>query len=367
VSLTAPGAGAVAAACPHCGAAVAPADSFCENCGSSLSPVAVAADLSGSALHCAQCSGDVADDGYCTQCGTRAATPRDHWKEQPSEWLAGVCDKGIVHTRNEDAMALAEIGGASAVIVVCDGVTSAPDSDKASIAAARTACASIVSALTSPAAAPPADASPVAVQRTPGDDIAFVHTMVQMAAVQANGAVVDVAHKLGDPVDPPSCTFVAAVIVGADTVDTAPTIVVGWCGDSRAYWIADAGDGLLLTTDHSLGTEMVRSGMSRAEVESDPTYHTITRWLGADSVDTTAEVVHHTPSTSGWLVVCSDGLWNYASTPEALQAAMVLAAGAAALSAADPVALAAELVRFANEQGGRDNITAAVARVTVKA
>ena len=41
---------------------------------------------------------------------------------------------------------------------------------------------------------------------------------------------------LGDPPEPPSCTFVAAVADG-------DLIAVAWCGDSRAYWLADDGDG----------------------------------------------------------------------------------------------------------------------------
>ena len=59
----------------------------------------------------------------------------------------------------------------------------------------------------------------------------------------------------------------------------------------------------------------------------------------------------------GWVLACSDGLWNYASEPEAL-AAQVAAAGTD-----DPLTLALALTAFANAQGGRDNITAAVARV----
>ena len=60
---------------------------------------------------------------------------------------------------------------------------------------------------------------------------------------------------------------------------------------------------------------------------------------------------------SGWVLACSDGLWNYASEPEAL------AAQVAAAATSDPLTLALALTAFANAQGGRDNITAAVARV----
>ena len=53
-----------------------------------------------------QCGGAVADDGYCTECGAKARSLRDHFTEQPATWVAAVCDRGIRHHRNEDAVAL---------------------------------------------------------------------------------------------------------------------------------------------------------------------------------------------------------------------------------------------------------------------
>ena len=63
--------------------------------------------------------------GYCETCGAKAANPRDHFAEQPAPWVAGVCDRGIRHSRNEDAMAIAADAepGSRALLVVCDGVT----------------------------------------------------------------------------------------------------------------------------------------------------------------------------------------------------------------------------------------------------
>jgi serine/threonine protein phosphatase PrpC len=161
-----------------------------------------------------------------------------------------------------------------------------------------------------------------------------------------------VAHTLGDPAEPPSCTFVAAVV-------SEELITVAWCGDSRAYWLPDTGEARQLTVDHSLGTELLASGESRAQAEADPAFHTITRWLGADSVDHSPEFASQTIDGAGWLLVCSDGLWNYASAlPEMRTLLSDLSAGAGT----DPVPLAAALVDWANAAGGHDNITAALAR-----
>ncbi|MDP2291287.1 MAG: protein phosphatase 2C domain-containing protein [Actinomycetota bacterium] len=349
--------------CPACAEAVVPGDAFCESCGAAVSAGAVAptdddtmpmelppnggradgttfSPAPGVADECLECGGDVLDDGFCSQCGKRAPSPRDHFRESPVDWVGGVCDRGIAHARNEDAMALAGMPDRSlAVLVVCDGVTSAPDSDRASLAAAREACAALVS-------------TPLPTSQGVAATLSHWSSAISRAAATANAATIGVARSLGNPAEPPSCTFVAAVL-------HRDVVTVGWCGDSRAYWLPDGGPAVALTLDHSLGTELMQRGMSQAEAEADSTFHTITRWLGADSVDPTAETSSRELDAPGWLLVCSDGLWNYASPPAAVRAVVddQLAAGHTT-----PVALAAALVRWANEQGGHDNITAALAR-----
>ena len=77
-----------------------------------VKPSETAQPAAGSRAPCLQCGGQVDDDGYCTQCGTKAPSPRDHFEELPAPWVAGVCDRGIRHTRNEDAMAMAVDGAA---------------------------------------------------------------------------------------------------------------------------------------------------------------------------------------------------------------------------------------------------------------
>jgi serine/threonine protein phosphatase PrpC len=346
--------------CPTCGQPTAAGDAFCESCGSPLAGTPTAATTAdpaqrtesfpvpkttlsaapGIADVCAECGAAVLDDGFCSQCGKKAPSPRDHWQENPVDWVGGVCDRGIVHARNEDAMALAGLADHSlAVLVVCDGVTSAPDSDRAALAAAREACSVLV------AAPRPA---------TPGVAAAVTHwsEAITRACADANAATVGVARSLGNPSEPPSCTFVAAVL-------DRDVVTLGWCGDSRAYWLPDAGEPVQLMLDHSLGTELIRGGMSPADAERDPTFHTITRWLGADSVDATPELSSLQLHEPGWLLLCSDGLWNYASPPAAIAALLrdQLAAGRST-----PVQIADGMVRFANDRGGHDNITAALAR-----
>ena len=367
--------------CPACSAPIAAGDMFCEACGTQLQgataspasteqgtpaprsnapvvphaaaqPIAVSEDVTApiprttlTAAVCAQCGGRILEDGFCGTCGTKARSPRDHWTEQPAPWIGGVCDKGIVHTANEDAMALAATpDGSLSIIVVCDGVTSAPHSDRAALAASRAAC-SYLTGVSLPAPTKAAAKSVAA-------EVSYWTDALQAATTEANGAAVGVAHTLGDPAEPPSCTYVAAVV--ADSL-----ITVAWCGDSRAYWLPDAGSARQLTVDHSLGTELMASGKSPAEAEADPAFHTITRWLGADSVDHSPEVSSQSIDGPGWLLVCSDGLWNYASALDEMQ---TLLSDLSATKGSDPVRLAGTLVDWANAAGGHDNITAALAR-----
>ena len=133
--------------CPSCGAPVGAADSFCESCGTELAPPMVSAAPPEYEAECAVCSvdpeappGAITAEGFCETCGRKVPSGRDH-SELDLALLAGVTDRGLRHARNEDAMALATAdvpGGPVAIAVVCDGVSTSPRSDDASLAAAQT-------------------------------------------------------------------------------------------------------------------------------------------------------------------------------------------------------------------------------------
>jgi len=347
-------------ACSACGAPAPATARFCEGCGAPLPgadpaapvPVATLADAAPistptarrSAVApaparppCTACGGEVGPDLYCTTCGTKAPRPRDHYREAPAGWVAGVCDRGVRHTRNEDAMALfaePEPGGRAAP-VVCDGVSSSSDSDRAALAAARASLEVL-------APAPPRGLG------TSESVEAAAASVLGRAAAAANAAVI--AHSDPSSDNPASCTWVAAVVDGV-------TVRYAGIGDSRAYLLPDHGPGRLLTVDDSLAQELIEAGTPRARAEADAAAHTIVRWLGLDAPDTTPRVGRVTVDGPGWVLVCTDGLWNYASEPDALRARVD------ATGSTDPQDVALGLVRWACEQGGRDNVTVALARV----
>ncbi len=351
------------AACPSCGTPAPPGARFCEGCGTPLAGTDPTAPVPRPApddaapistptarrrvaapaparLPCAACGGEVGDDRYCTTCGTLAPSPRDHFREAPAGWVAGVCDRGVRHHRNEDAMALYAdpAPGGRAVLVVCDGVSSSTDSDRASLAAARAS----VEVLAAPLPRGLGTAESVE---------AAAASVLGRAAAAADAAVI--AHTDPSSTNPASCTWVAAVVEGT-------TVRYGWIGDSRAYLLPDAGPGRRLTVDDSLAQERIDAGMPRDEAERDPAAHTIVKWLGLDAPDTTPRVGAVAVEGPGWLLVCSDGLWNYASEPAALRMQVD------ATGSTDPQEVALGLVRWACEQGGRDNVTVALARVATQ-
>ncbi|MEO5608280.1 MAG: PP2C family serine/threonine-protein phosphatase [Ornithinibacter sp.] len=344
--------------CSSCGSHVAAGERFCEGCGADLglptpagSPTpgeddavprraAAQAAARQGAAPCHECGGEVADDGYCTVCGAAAISARNHYSEQPAPWVAAVCDRGLRHTRNEDAVALAatpEPGG-DAVLVVCDGVSSSTASDVASLAAAGAARDVLA------ARAQPSTSGLAAV-------VAASTKALVLATDAANDAVI--ANTTTGPGNPASCTFVAAVLHGRE-------LTVGWVGDSRAYWLPEAGSARLLTVDDSFAAEQMAQGVPRAAAENGPQAHAITRWLGIDAPDHTPRTVSLDLVGPGWLLVCSDGLWNYCSEPQDV-AALVTSTSRA--SGSEPLRLAGALVDWANAQGGQDNITVALARV----
>ena len=298
-------------------------------------------------LTCSACGLGQIVDGYCDHCGTPPPDPRNHVVQTPATWVGGVCDIGKRHSRNEDAMSLSasDAPGSRAVLVVCDGVSMATDSHIASLAAAKAALAVLDRPF--PRGVGTLDAWSAGAGRA-----------LTLAVTEADAAVA--ATVTDDVPNPPSCTFAAAVVENE-------VIVAANVGDSRVYWLPDsaAEPARQLGADDSYAQEQIDAGMAREQAETGPQAHSITRWLGKDSPDDLTPHLTTVVSTPGWLMVCSDGLWNYCSEAEQLRAKLQSAAAASTPpdGTSDPTQIAQLLVDFANEQGGRDNITVALARL----
>lgn len=116
-------------------------------------------------------------------------------------------------------------------------------------------------------------------------------------------------------------------------------------GDSRAYCIQD-GSIRQLSTDHSLVGELLRSGAITPEMARNYPYRNIvTRAVGTDA-SVQAEIFRAPRMPDSRILLCSDGLTEYAGN-EQLMASFHL-----------PLEEAADqLLSIAMDGGGRDNIT----------
>ncbi len=251
------------------------------------------------------------------------AVARDHFVLAPTDWLAGCSDRGQRHRINQDALALAAAPSSqnarTAVLAVSDGVSTSQGSEGSSLRATEAACGALL-----------------------GDDSTLADGFAAAQSAVLNG---------GEPSEPiGTCTLIVAVIEQG-------LIRVGSTGDCRAYWIADDGRRVTLSVDDSMAQAQIEMGMSREQAEQSFQAHAITRWIGPDTPDASPRVRECRPEGAGWLVLSSDGLWNYASEPDQM-------AGVIGECATDSAAdTARRMVDWANRAGGHDNITVALARI----
>lgn len=320
-------------ACPNCGEPAPVEANWCEACGQDLQSEPRAA--------CVACGErEVGPEGYCLSCGHKQPEERDHLIYQHGHAVA-ITDRGKRHRHNEDAVAIAALPDGGAVLVVCDGVSTTAGSAAVSLRAANAACDLLAAGVPS-------------LENYPSDGDGMDALIVRaVAAAQAEAEVAAVDPDADQSASsamtdgPPSSTLVAAVIV---PLEDSVEVAVGWVGDSRAYWLPDldaAAEAVRLTPrDHELGGSLVR-------------------WLGADTIDASPEIEHHSLTGPGIVVVCSDGLWRYAAEPgelnETVRRLVTTSEGETSDGMGiDGPALAEALVAFANEGGGHDNISVAL-------
>ena len=269
--------------------------------------------------------------------------------------VAGVCNPGLRRSHNEDALATASgvTGGEPwTVLVVCDGVSSSTCAEQASAVASKTACDALAHF---------ARSGDQAFEGASG----AVSAAIRAAHVAVCAAGIGVDRGEGDP---PGTTIVVGLL-------WRRRLTIGWIGDSRAYWISQHG-AELLTRDHSWATDAIARGeVTEAEAALSPFAHALTRCLGPletagdDDLDRARErppppIIEVLPEVRsrdlpgpGWIVLCSDGFWNYFSRADAV-ARLVSELG----PSPSPALVARRLVNHALVRGGQDNTTVLVHR-----
>ena len=244
---------------------------------------------------------------------------------------------GLRHETNQDAAALGIDGsGHHIVLVVADGVSSTEGAEECARVASHTARDYLTATMD---------------QGLPINDDDTV-TLFERTFQKAHEAVVSGSGPIG------ACTLAAAVA-------THDRIVVGNIGDTRTYWFPDDGDPVRLSIDDSMAQAQMDLGLSREEAERGMGAHAITKWIGASATDVAPRVMAYKPQQSGWLLVCSDGLWNH--VPDAGDFARLMADPVSKAHTDDhghasPAGVADGLIAYANNCGGHDNITVALWR-----
>ena len=178
--------------------------------------------------------------------------------------------------------------------MVSDGVSASPNPHKASAAAVT-----------------------AATRRLVGRPFTGPDGLVE-AVADAHAAASGVAAD-GDPHWPedgshPACTIVVAVA-------TASAVYVANVGDARAHLLTPAEGGwsaAQVSTDDSVAAQAVAQGIEVEVALALPGGHGITAWLGADAPEPRPHVVSRPAAPGDMLLACSDGLWNYAATDQAM-------------------------------------------------
>lgn len=141
------------------------------------------------------------------------------------------------------------------------------------------------------------------------------------------------------------CEGMGTTLVAAVCLDEI--ITIAHIGDSRCYKV-ESEEIQLITEDHSLVNELVRSGqISKEDAEYHPRKNVLLRALGTDLH---AQIDVKTISNDGLshLLLCSDGLSNKVTSSEMLLEL---------LKDGTIEEKGNTLVSIANENGGEDNIT----------
>jgi len=147
---------------------------------------------------------------------------------------------------------------------------------------------------------------------------------------------------------PDGGTTLTAVLMAADRM------VITHIGDSRAYVVSLDGKIEALTRDHSLVKRLQELGQITSEdAATHPKRNVLYRALGqGDSVE--ADIITQRLPVSGYLLICSDGLWGVISEEDIARAITM---------ASSPQQASKALIEAANLAGGPDNISVIVVQL----
>lgn len=231
---------------------------------------------------------------------------------------ASLSDKGKRRQLNQDVVYSSElpVGNLPNLFIIADGMGGHKAGDFASRFAVDTICREVEHSS----------------GRSPEE-------ILQSAINVANTGIFELSNENRD-LEGMGTTVVAAVVYG-------DCLKVGNVGDSRLY-IVNGKNIRQITTDHSLVEEMIRmGGLDRESARTHPNKNIITRAVGVTSA-VAADFYEVRLQEGDIILLCSDGLSNMLEDEEIR---MIVNAQR------DIMEKAEALVRAANQNGGRDNIS----------
>lgn len=166
-------------------------------------------------------------------------------------------------------------------------------------------------------------------------------TIIQEAISKANELLVAESNE-DETKSGMGTTLVIATLIGNK-------LIVANVGDSRLYVIGNTVR--QITRDHSLVDEMVRLGeIDPSEARLHPDKNIITRAIGAQK-NVKADFFEVELAKDDYVLMCTDGLTNMVKDEEILDIVRINK---------EPEDIAEKLVKLANDNGGRDNITVTI-------
>lgn len=243
---------------------------------------------------------------------------------------------------NQDSFACLNVWGSEAVLlIVCDGMGGHKAGEIASQKAVSVFCDKIVS-------------SPC-VSETPEQQMKDIRYTMIAAATEANKAIFKMSGE-NEEYQGMGTTLVAAIIF-------KNKLYAINIGDSRLY-ITTKHEALQITKDHSFVQYLIDNGkLTQEEAKYYPRKNVITRAVGInEKVQIDFFYVHLKNWDSGYLLLCTDGLSNYADSKTILNILFGTGPKPRPSPELDLSKKAEQLIAYANSCGGSDNITAVLAK-----
>ena len=251
---------------------------------------------------------------------------------------AALTDRGQRRKMNEDAVfqftESTQAGDTIGLYLVCDGMGGHEVGDVASQLAVKTIVSTLGDLLVYEDPADHPVLLPEATSRT------FAHWL-RDAVVEANETIQTFIDD--EPVSKMGTT-VNAVLIHNNLATIANV------GDSRTY-LWRQGEITLLTSDHTVVNEMLKSGtITPEQAQTHPMRHILTQAVGGKEALAKIDIVQRPLQVGDKLLLCTDGLWQ--AYPDLAELAARMA------QAKRPGDLCWQLVTEANQRDGSDNISA---------